>query len=603
MNSESSKRTRLRLEALEERLVLSPTLIKDSTQYPWGGIVRIEAHFPQKPANVFTEGTGTLIDSYHVLTAGHVLYDTTEGGWADQVRVFPGENGSSNIPFGLAYGAQVRVFHSFIQTDQAGRYNEHDDLALVTLDRTIGNNTGWLGIGYNDDDSYFSQLAFNTAGYPAEQSYSGYDLYLQYGAINGTRSSDASLLSWSYSVLTAIPGQSGSPLWIYDARSGQRTVYGVLVSGDDASKTGFGVRLTQPLYADLTTWMGQDPVPPQNPPGHGAPKIVTTQVDDPTGGPTGPATAQTLSKVVGNTAPAPQPQTGIAAFDPGSATWYLRSQANSGGPDVGTFQYGAPGWIPLAGDWTGDGVTKIGAYDPSTSTFYLRGSNNSGAPTVAVVQFGAPGWVPVVGDWNGDGVTTIGVFDPATATFYLRNSNSPGAPDAGMFQYGAPGWVPLAGDWAGKGTTTIGVFDPGTGTWYLRNSNSSGAPDVGQFIYGLPGWQPVTGNWTSGSQTTIGVIDPSTLTWYLRSSNNAGPPTTTPFPYGLTGWMGLSGAWSTAAEVNSSPTGGGGRAARDRTAPDILTAGDILTANQRQRDAVMQELAAALIAAQASRQG
>src|SRR5262249_1754361 len=44
-------------------------------------------------------------------------------------------------------------------------------------------------------------------------------------------------------------------------------------------------------------------------------------------------------------------------FDPASATWYLRNQNSAGAPDAGKFQYGGHAWIPVVGDWDGDGKT------------------------------------------------------------------------------------------------------------------------------------------------------------------------------------------------------------------------------------------------------
>src|SRR5262249_11254017 len=153
------------------------------------------------------------------------------------------------------------------------------------------------------------------------------------------------------------------------------------------------------------------------------------------------------------------------------------------------FAFGAPGWVALVGDWDGDGVATLGAFDPATATWYLKNSNGPGAPDVAPFQYGAPGDIPVVGDWNGDGIDTIGVArpdpTPGVLTWFLRNSNSPGAPDLAPFAYGAAGWVPVVGDWDGDGVTTVGVFDPvglfgqAPATWYLRNSNDPGAPDIG----------------------------------------------------------------------------------------------------------------------------
>ena len=72
---------------------------------------------------------------------------------------------------------------------------------------------------------------------------------------------------------------------------------------------------------------------------------------------------------------------------------------------------------------------------------------NAGEPDIGTFQYGAPGWIPVIGDWTGSGHTGIGVVDPATMTWYLRNEDSPGPPDAGVFQFGAPGGIPVAGTW------------------------------------------------------------------------------------------------------------------------------------------------------------
>jgi parallel beta-helix repeat protein len=238
------------------------------------------------------------------------------------------------------------------------------------------------------------------------------------------------------------------------------------------------------------------------------------------------------------------PQATVGVFNPSTATWYLRNSNSPGTPDAGQFQYGGVGWIPVVGDWNGDGITTIGVVDPSTMTWYLRNSNSPGSPDVAApFRYGQPGWIPVAGDWGGSGHWGIGVFDPATGTWYLRKEANAGSPDAGQFQYGGVGWIPVVGDWNGDGTTTIGVVNPSTMTWYLRNSNSAGAPDIAPFVYGGIGWKPVVGDWDGNGTTTVGVLNPTTATWYLRNSNNAGPPDIAPFAYGGTGWVPLAGIW------------------------------------------------------------
>src|SRR3954453_18243474 len=128
----------------------------------------------------------------------------------------------------------------------------------------------------------------------------------------------------------------------------------------------------------------------------------------------------TLEPLEDRTVPSTTPTLGGAGpgvFDPATATWYLRSQASEGAPDAGQFQFGAPNWIPVVGDWTGTGHVGIGVVDPSTNTWYLGSTATPGAPDVGTFQFGVAGWKPVVGDWTGTHHAGIGVFDPATANW------------------------------------------------------------------------------------------------------------------------------------------------------------------------------------------
>jgi hypothetical protein len=237
----------------------------------------------------------------------------------------------------------------------------------------------------------------------------------------------------------------------------------------------------------------------------------------------------------------------IGAFDPTTATWYLRNSNSAGPPDAGAFAYGGVGWLPVAGDWDGNGTVTVGVVDPATATWYLRNSNSGGPPDAGVFQYGLPGWVPVAGDWNHSGHTGIGMFDPSTGTWYLRNQPGPGLPDAGVFAYGGVGWIPVVGDWTGSGKATVGVVDPSTMTWYLRNRNSAGAPDFAPFAYGGVGWQPVAGDWDGNGSSTPAVVDPRG-TWYLRHSNSSGAPDVTPFAYGLGSWKPVSGDWDFPAQ-------------------------------------------------------
>jgi hypothetical protein len=85
----------------------------------------------------------------------------------------------------------------------------------------------------------------------------------------------------------------------------------------------------------------------------------------------------------------------------GVAAWFLRD-LNTGGPADHVFTYGplGLGWVPIAGDWDGDGTTTVGLYAQSTGSFFLRNTTTPG-PADVVFSYGPPGLTPVVGNWNG----------------------------------------------------------------------------------------------------------------------------------------------------------------------------------------------------------
>ncbi len=187
-----------------------------------------------------------------------------------------------------------------------------------------------------------------------------------------------------------------------------------------------------------------------------------------------------------------------------SSAVFFENINESGDADI-AFAYGPPNsnWYPIAGDWDGQYGDSIGLYDPASGGFFLKNTNTYGGADLTFV-FGpsnqSPAWIPIAGDWNGDGIDTIGLYDPSIGKFYLKNQNANGGADI-TFTYGPPGSYPVAGDWNDDGIDTIGVYVPSSGAWFLRNSNSTGNADV-TFNYAVGG-TPVVGDWngmpTAGS--------------------------------------------------------------------------------------------------------
>jgi hypothetical protein len=233
-------------------------------------------------------------------------------------------------------------------------------------------------------------------------------------------------------------------------------------------------------------------------------------------------------------------------YDAASGSWFLRNANTPGAADL-VFGYGPSGigWIPVTGDWNGDGIDTPGLYDPATGFFFLRNANAPGAADL-VFGFGPGGlgWTPMVGDWNGDGVDTVGLYDPATGFFFLRNANAPGAADL-VFGFGPSGvgWAPIAGDWNGDGVDTVGLYDGATGFYFLRNRNAPGAADL-LYGFGPPGleWAPIAGDWDGDGADTVGLYDGTTGFFVLRNAH-AGGPADVVFGYGAPEMTPVLGDW------------------------------------------------------------
>ncbi|MEE2663842.1 MAG: hypothetical protein VX681_06960, partial [Myxococcota bacterium] len=93
--------------------------------------------------------------------------------------------------------------------------------------------------------------------------------------------------------------------------------------------------------------------------------------------------------------------------------------------------------------------TTVGLFNPVSGRFYLK-NTHSGGPADVIIRVGPAGsnWIPITGDWDGDGDVTVGLFNPVSGRFYLKNTHSGGPADV-IIRFGPAGsnWTPLAGDW------------------------------------------------------------------------------------------------------------------------------------------------------------
>ena len=112
---------------------------------------------------------------------------------------------------------------------------------------------------------------------------------------------------------------------------------------------------------------------------------------------------------------------------------------------------GVPGDIPVVGDWTGTGTSKIGVL--RDGFLWLLDANGNGTYDATsggdyAFAFGAPGDVPVVGDWTGDGVTKVGMF--RDGFLWVLDASDPAFVPTELIVFafgGVAGDVPVVGKW------------------------------------------------------------------------------------------------------------------------------------------------------------
>lgn len=208
-----------------------------TTTQPYSAVVYLEVTYAS--GNVYT-GSGVMVGANDVLTAGHMVYNDTDG-LAVSVQVSAGYNNGTE-PFGTLTAARINYFdYDTDGNDLLSRSESQDDLALISLPTALGNQTGWMTMTPGQTTGNY-----NLTGYPGYYAGAhGAQQTNDYGHVT----EDPYNWVFNYNSIESHPGNSGGPLWYQGAN-------GALVVG--IASTGAWAADITLHYDQLVLWTVQN---------------------------------------------------------------------------------------------------------------------------------------------------------------------------------------------------------------------------------------------------------------------------------------------------------------------------------------------------------
>jgi V8-like Glu-specific endopeptidase len=203
---------------------------RNTTTLPYRCCGHLISTFPNKKTYI---GSGTMIGRHHCLTAGHTIFSTEDGGWADTVQFNAGQDEESK-PYGAAFGLKLRGFWDY--THRTNPNDRNWDMGMVLLDRELGDRTTWLVVATSNDTD-LSRQPITVAGYPGIKG--GQQLWLSVGSVLSIFEDTI-----VYDVY-ASGGDSGGA--VYGANN---QIYAVHVAGGN-----MGCRVTSSKLSSIKEWL------------------------------------------------------------------------------------------------------------------------------------------------------------------------------------------------------------------------------------------------------------------------------------------------------------------------------------------------------------
>ena len=143
-----------------------------------------------------------LLSSAHCVWRGDFSSFESEG-WADTVEFFPGRDGYSS------YGTKATAINkaismTYVNNGKAGIYDTQNDWTIITIDKDLGSQYGWLGLhGCSEVELNYTM---ETIGYPGDKG--SYYQWKSTGIVTAINGYAMDFSAYTY------PGNSGGPIMI-----------------------------------------------------------------------------------------------------------------------------------------------------------------------------------------------------------------------------------------------------------------------------------------------------------------------------------------------------------------------------------------------------
>jgi V8-like Glu-specific endopeptidase len=177
----------------------------DINNYPIRTSVKL---FKWENDSIKSRCSGSMISRKHVLTACHCVAKMNKDSLAyDSFFVCPVlDNGEYSNNFDCSWVKKIFFFENWNMSNT--------DFAVLELEKPIGDDTGWISIGFDSNDSSLLDGIYYKFSYPAKtelrldsNSYNGDTLYYSYGIADW-----ADERFFGVELANGIPGESGSSL-------------------------------------------------------------------------------------------------------------------------------------------------------------------------------------------------------------------------------------------------------------------------------------------------------------------------------------------------------------------------------------------------------